>query len=1185
MKAAKIRPILIITAVSGKNLAAKDDNGLSDPFMKITLRGKTQQTKVVEETLNPEWNETFEFQVASEKDQLKFMVWDYDIGTIPDFLGEGSLIKHQPKRPTIGSILKELEDKETFEQELFLVSRVIGEEAGISGSITVRYSKRVPQNDTEEKDRKLHKALEEFMDLSITQLSTEEKVAKLLELQTAKVQSMLQIIKEREQTPIPDQAEFLETLKSVLSKSSTRSVFVDLGGCDILMDLFENPTITDEKAQKLLRVSIVEYLRDFLFPSEQSAILLVTPDILRRIAKPVAKAPSTKERVAFFGLLATLPTVTSIFARIPFEGRALILDALDFFQFNTKQTSRFTELVSVLKSSVKSGYILTSLILMNCILDDDDLFTRVELRNEMLLAGLKEAITVVKLRSFNNDCINKQISEFEEEAEDDQREWLSDLEKKYTQKKIDKNDPVSIMAALTSVLKDEEQLSILTTLNNTVKALTHFPHDSTVGLQKWVLLERIAIQLADSKHREFYAVGGSMLNPDKLFDTTAETIAARESERLAKLETKKIQIEIERLQRRYEEALKEVEALKAGGSVPKASEPPTPVKAPPPPGAGAPPPPGPKAPPAPPGAPAPPAPAAPPPPPGTKAPPPPPGAGPPPPPPAPGAPPPPGAPRGPPPPPGAGGPPPPPGPGGPPPPPGARGPPPPLGRGPPALPGRGPPTRGPAPPKPSKPLKNVHIAKLTGARIKAATAYQSLDPLSVKLDTSKIEDLFAKEEKKAPAAVAKQPKVQKVSVIDSKKQQGVDIFLKKTEGDKEIQKKTNGESAKLFGVLKEIVLNLDPTILNEEFCSTFIGFLPKDEELAAVLQWVQENPDKNPEETLHRADLFFLFIKAIPQVVQRVECWVFHLKCATLKELSIPVRLLEEANESFKKSKYVPKILESVIAVVQFMNGVAIASFDVVTLKKLADVRGAGNTNLLDYYLGWILDSNPDYVKFGEEIAHLKEVSQSSWDTLDNKINEITSELGKAKQASEKVTLLEDDKFGEIKRKIVEHSKDIEEIVTVKQQVYDSWTALAKSYGADPANMKPEEFYKIFQDLYDAFKALELKRIEEKKVAEEKAKKEAIEAKKKELEARKKQLEERKTKLAGGPDASSKKEIDKFEKTTGSTRGSLMKSVKAEEVKVEQEAGDVLKNMLGTLATGTGRRRLRGATSDSPRKE
>ena len=78
---------LHITVVSGKNLVAKDDNGLSDPYVTLVLydsSGKRypdleeQSTRYITETLNPVWGETFTFDVL-QSDIIVAECWDKDL--------------------------------------------------------------------------------------------------------------------------------------------------------------------------------------------------------------------------------------------------------------------------------------------------------------------------------------------------------------------------------------------------------------------------------------------------------------------------------------------------------------------------------------------------------------------------------------------------------------------------------------------------------------------------------------------------------------------------------------------------------------------------------------------------------------------------------------------------------------------------------------------------------------------------------------------------------------------------------------------------------------------------------------------------------------------------------------------------------------------------------------------------
>ena len=57
--------IFILFFSQGRDLAAKDSNGLSDPYVRVTLlpdKKHRLETKIKRRTLNPRWNETFYFE-------------------------------------------------------------------------------------------------------------------------------------------------------------------------------------------------------------------------------------------------------------------------------------------------------------------------------------------------------------------------------------------------------------------------------------------------------------------------------------------------------------------------------------------------------------------------------------------------------------------------------------------------------------------------------------------------------------------------------------------------------------------------------------------------------------------------------------------------------------------------------------------------------------------------------------------------------------------------------------------------------------------------------------------------------------------------------------------------------------------------------------------------------------------
>ncbi|XP_029707502.1 protein piccolo isoform X6 [Takifugu rubripes] len=88
---------LIVHVLQARNLSPRDNNGYSDPFVKVYLlpgRGaeNKRRSKHAGRSLNPEWNQTVIYKnillEQLRKKTLEVSVWDYDKGSSNDFLGE-----------------------------------------------------------------------------------------------------------------------------------------------------------------------------------------------------------------------------------------------------------------------------------------------------------------------------------------------------------------------------------------------------------------------------------------------------------------------------------------------------------------------------------------------------------------------------------------------------------------------------------------------------------------------------------------------------------------------------------------------------------------------------------------------------------------------------------------------------------------------------------------------------------------------------------------------------------------------------------------------------------------------------------------------------------------------------------------------------------------------------------------
>ena len=87
--------VLHVRLIRGDHLAAKDANGRSDPFVKLSCGKQLHKSSTKRETLNPVWDEEFDFVVGmaelQNKTRLRLEVWDWDSDGKREYMGNMSL--------------------------------------------------------------------------------------------------------------------------------------------------------------------------------------------------------------------------------------------------------------------------------------------------------------------------------------------------------------------------------------------------------------------------------------------------------------------------------------------------------------------------------------------------------------------------------------------------------------------------------------------------------------------------------------------------------------------------------------------------------------------------------------------------------------------------------------------------------------------------------------------------------------------------------------------------------------------------------------------------------------------------------------------------------------------------------------------------------------------------------------
>lgn len=87
--------VLHVRLLRGDNLVSKDANGRSDPFVKLSVGKQLHKSSTKKETLNPVWDEEFDFVVGmaelENKTRLRLEVWDWDYDGKREYMGVMSL--------------------------------------------------------------------------------------------------------------------------------------------------------------------------------------------------------------------------------------------------------------------------------------------------------------------------------------------------------------------------------------------------------------------------------------------------------------------------------------------------------------------------------------------------------------------------------------------------------------------------------------------------------------------------------------------------------------------------------------------------------------------------------------------------------------------------------------------------------------------------------------------------------------------------------------------------------------------------------------------------------------------------------------------------------------------------------------------------------------------------------------
>ncbi|KAM7383628.1 hypothetical protein PAMP_003263 [Pampus punctatissimus] len=174
--------------------------------------------------------------------------------------------------------------------------------------------------------------------------------------------------------------------------------------------------------------------------------------------------------------------------------------------------------------------------------------------------------------------------------------------------------------------------------------------------------------------------------------------------------------------------------------------------------------------------------------------------------------------------------------------------------------------------------------------------WSKLEP--IKLDTSKLEQLFESKSKELPVTkkAAVDGKRQEIIVLDSKRSNAINIGLTVLPPPRTI---------------KTAILNFDEYALNKEGIEKILTMIPTEEEK----QRIQEAQLVNPDIPLGSAEQFLFTLSSITELSARLQLWAFKMDYELIEK---------EGMDQLEKNKTLRYILTTLLTIGNFLNGTTV---------------------------------------------------------------------------------------------------------------------------------------------------------------------------------------------------------------------------------------------------------------------
>lgn len=200
-----------------------------------------------------------------------------------------------------------------------------------------------------------------------------------------------------------------------------------------------------------------------------------------------------------------------------------------------------------------------------------------------------------------------------------------------------------------------------------------------------------------------------------------------------------------------------------------------------------------------------------------------------------------------------------------------------------------------------------------------------------------------------------------------------------------------------LNILTIEALSKHPEIMSKENIEKLFKMIPSEEEIARI----REAMDSHPDLPLGNAEQFLLTLSSMNGLEALLSLWMFKLELELLeKEVEGPLIDLKSGIDSVKESPTFKSVLNTFLAVGNFLNESNIRGFHLDYLEKVVDVKDALHKHSLLYHTTfWVLKDSIDTCDLYAELGPLLKASKTNFEEVTQVLDHIRNETELARNS------------------------------------------------------------------------------------------------------------------------------------------------------------------------------------------